>query len=63
MMNEIEYNAMRHSIDSIISLMKRDWEYFKLGSVDLIPHCFFQDLQAVLGIEDSEFTTKDEDSE
>ena len=53
-MSKVEYNAMRHSIESVVELMKRDWKYFKLGSVDLIPYCFFQDLQEILGIEDEE---------
>ena len=62
-MSEVEYNAMKHSLESIVELMRRDWKYFKLGSVDLTPYCFFQDLQIILGVEDTHFEKEEEEEQ
>ena len=60
-MNEIEYRAMKNTLQNIIDLMKESWEPFKLGSVPLEYYVFFQELEIILGLDESEFHRKGEE--
>lgn len=62
---EVEYNAMKHSLQSIVALMEKEWKHFKKGSIDISYFCFFVDLQEIVGLSDEYFTAleKEENEE
>ena len=51
-MSEVEYKAMKHTIQSVISLAKKYAPHFTEGSVNLHYYTFFQDLCEILGLDD-----------